>query len=202
VLSLVLGTCALAAVAVASTATAGAKSDRIEFNMVRSAAATAAGCLPNASAEVSVVSKGATEKMTVEVEGLRPKTDYDFFVIQVPNNPFGMAWYQGDIETNSQGRGHEKFIGRFNIETFIVAQGSASAPVVHDSPIRDADSNPATAPVHTYHLGLWFNSPADAVAAGCPGNVTPFNGDHNAGIQVLSTKNAPDNNGPLRGLAP
>jgi hypothetical protein len=30
-----------------------------------------------------------------------------------------MSWYQGDIETNKHGRGHETFIGRFNIETFI-----------------------------------------------------------------------------------
>jgi hypothetical protein len=66
----------------------------------------------------------------------------------------------------------------------------------------DASENPATPPVHTYHLGLWFNSPADAVAAGCPGNVTPFNGDHTAGIQVLSTRNFPADQGPLRQLTP
>jgi hypothetical protein len=201
-LSFALGASVLAAVVVVSAASARANSNRIDFEMVRSAAATAAGCLRDASADVRVVSRGATEKMTVDVEGLPPKTDFDFFVIQVPNAPFGLSWYQGDIETNSHGRGRETFIGRFNIETFIVAPGSAPAPVVHDQPIRDADSNPATAPVHTYHLGLWFNSPADAVAAGCPGTVTPFNGDHNAGIQVLSTRNAPDNNGPLRALVP
>jgi hypothetical protein len=34
----------------------------------------------------------------------------------------GLAWYQGDIETNQYGVGHERFIGRFSIETFIVAQ--------------------------------------------------------------------------------
>src|SRR5882724_4032441 len=37
------------------------------------------------------------------------------------------------------------------------------------------------APIHTFHLGLWFNSPVDAANAGCPGTVTRFNGDHNAG---------------------
>jgi hypothetical protein len=61
---------------------------------------------------------------------------------------------------------------------------------------------PATAPVHTYHLGLWFNSPADAVAAGCPGATTPFNGDHTAGVQVLNTSNFPNDQGPLRSLVP
>jgi len=95
------------------------------------------------------------------------------------------------------------FIGRFNIETFIVAPGVAMAPVVHDDgPFPDADMNPATPPVHTYHLGLWFNSPDDATAAGCPNTVTPFNGDHTAGIQVLNTSNFPDDQGPLRQLVP
>jgi hypothetical protein len=53
-------------------------------------------------------------------------------------------------------------------------------------------------PIHTYHLGLWFNNPADAVAAGGPSNVTPFNGEHNAGVQVLNTTNFRDAFGPLR----
>jgi hypothetical protein len=191
------------AAVIGSAASAAPKGDRIEFDMVRSAAAANANCLPDAQAEVKVRSKGATETMNVDVEGLPPKTEFDFFVIQVPNKPFGLAWYQGDIETDSRGEGHEKFIGRFNIETFIVATGSASAPVVHnDGPFPDANSNPVTAPVHTFHLGLWFNSPDDAVKAGCPGDVTPFNGDHNAGIQVLSTRDAPDDQGPLSRLTP
>jgi hypothetical protein len=158
--SAALATCVLSAVVLASVATAGGRDNTIEFDMVRSATVAAAGpgCLPNASGDVRVESKGATEKMTVDVQGLRPNTDYNFFVIQVPNSPFGLAWYQGDIETNSHGRGSEKFVGRFSIETFIVAPNTAPAPVVHDSPVRDADSNPPTAPGHTYHLGLWFNS--------------------------------------------
>ena len=69
---------------------------------------------------------------------------------------------------------------------------------MHEFPIRDASSNPATARVHQYHLGLWFNDPAAAQAAGCGGAVTPFNGDHHAGVQVLSTRQAPALNGPLR----
>ena len=114
-----------------------------------------------------------------------------------------LSWYQGDIETDDEGEGHGRFIGRFNIETFIVAPNVAPAPVVHNqSPFPDASTNPATAPVHTFHLGLWFNSSADAVKAGCPGAVTPFNGDHTAGIQVLSTRNFANDQGPLRQLIP
>lgn len=71
----------------------------------------------------------------------------------------------------------------------------APAPILHDA---DAGENPATAPVHTHHLGLWFNSPEDAASAGCPDTVTPFNGDHTAGIQVLSTRNFAPDQGPFR----
>jgi hypothetical protein len=53
-----------------------------------------------------------------------------------------------------------------------------------------------------YHLGLWFNDPNDASKAGCPATVTPFNGTHNAGIQVLNTSNFPDDHGPLRQVDP
>jgi hypothetical protein len=79
--------------------------------------------------------------------------------------------------------GKVRFRERFNIETFIVAPGIAPAPLVfNDPPFPDAAQKPATNPVQTYHLGLWFNSPQDAEANGCPNGVTPFNGEHNAGI--------------------
>jgi hypothetical protein len=201
-LTLASAVCAVAAILVGSVASAASSTDQLSFQMVRSAAAINGNCLPNAKAFVTIRRGGPVEVMTVGVQGLPPNTDFDFFVIQVPNTPFGMAWYQGDIETDSGGNGTGKFIGRFNIETFIVAPGSAPAPVVHNNAFPDASLNPVTNPVHTYHLGLWFNSPADAVKAGCPGNVTPFNGDHNAGIQVLSTRNAPDGHGPLRDFEP
>jgi hypothetical protein len=80
-----------------------------------------------------------------------------------------------------------------------VAPGSGPAPSTH--PGKDAASNPPFAPVHTYHVGFWFNSPNDAVKAGCPGAVTPFNGDHTAGVQAMSTRNFPDLAGPLSRLS-
>jgi hypothetical protein len=57
--------------------------------------------------------------------------------------------------------------------------------------------NPGPVPVETDHLGMWFADPTQATNAGCPGTVTPFDGDHNAGIQVLNTSNFPDAKGPL-----
>jgi hypothetical protein len=176
-------------------------SKHTSFYMTPSAAAQT--CLPNAKGRVTIMPYGNAELMHVEVKGLAPNTEYDFFVIQVPELPFGLSWYQGDIETNSRGRGSADFIGRFNEETFIVAPGSDIAPVTHSSsPFPDADTNPATPPVHTYHLGLWFNSADDAAKAGCPGLPTPFNGEHNAGIQVLNTALYPKDQGPLLTVRP
>src|SRR5262249_3324337 len=180
-----------------------AKSHSITFDMVRSAAAVGANCLPDAKANVKITPIGPVEIMDVDAEGLPPKTEFDLFVIQLPNKPFGVSWYQGDVETNGAGKAHQKFIGRFSIETFAVAPGSGPAPVVHnDGPNPDAASNPAFGPIHTFHLGLWFNSPKDAQAAGCGSDVTPFNGDHNAGVQVLSTRDRANDQGPLRLLTP
>jgi hypothetical protein len=174
--------------------------DETSFKMVRSSAAVDADCLkPKAHANVTIKSLGPVEVMNVTLRHMPKNKEFDLFVIQQPNTPFGVSWYQGDINTNKQGEGHGRFVGRFSIETFSVAPGSTAAPVVHeDPPFPDAATNPQFAPVHQFHLGLWFGSADAAEAAGCPNNVTPFNGDHTAGIQALSTRNFPDLEGPLR----
>lgn len=184
-----------------ASADAGQNHPRINFAMQRSAGIVAAGCVPHAGAYVSVKQAGAVEIMTVDAWGLPANTDFDLFVIQVPNNPFGVSWYQGDLESNAHGKAHQRYAGRFSVETFAVAPNTAPAPVVHDSgTFPDASSNPKFGPVHTYHLGLWFNSPADAAKAGCPSGETPFNGEHNAGVQVLNTAQFANDQGPLRQL--
>ena len=169
-----------------------ADEDHISFKMVVSPGAR--NCLPNARAKVNIISDGQAEDMFIVASGLPPNTGFDFFVIQVPNGPFGLSWYQGDMQSDDDGDAVQHFRGRFSIETFIIAPGVAPAPqIFNDPPFPDANKNPATlgpdgktpGPVQTYHLGLWFNSPADAQNAGCPNTVTPFNGEHNAGIQVL-----------------
>jgi hypothetical protein len=138
------------------------------------------------------------ENMHVEVSGLPANTDFDLFVIQQPTPNFGDSWYMGDLLTDATGTAVADFIGRFNIGTFIVAPGVEPAPVVLQG---DARTNPASAPVQLYHLGLWFDSPADANKAGCGSKVTPFNSTHNAGVQILNTSNFPNLAGPLSHLA-
>lgn len=202
-IAVIFGAAALVAAGSTGVAAAQAPKPRTEFEMIRSTAAVNAGCLQNAGADVTIRSTGPVEVMKVKAHDLPPNTEFDLFVIQVPNAPFGLSWYQGDLQSDKKGRAEGTFIGRFSIETFTVAPGTAPAPVVHSSPpFPDADTNPATAPVHQYHLGLWFNSPNDAQAAGCPNAVTPFNGDHTAGIQALSTRQFPAGEGPLRRIQP
>lgn len=185
---------AVGAACLASVAPAHA-ADKASFRMVRSPALNAfPSCVPYATAKVRIVSSGEVETMTVDVDGLPPNTGFDLFVLQQPNAPFGMAWYQSDLETDQYGHGSVKVLGRFNIETFMVAPGTVAAPQTQPTA---AASNPATPPIQMYHLGIWFNSPSDAVAAGCPGATTPFNGEHNAGVQVLNTSNFDALSGPL-----
>ncbi|HJY74243.1 MAG TPA: hypothetical protein VJ347_20905 [Streptosporangiaceae bacterium] len=179
-------------------AAADAAVTQTTFQMVRSAASVKANCLTGADAKVTIKSEGPVEVMKITADHLPPNTDFDLFVTQVPNAPFGISWYQGDLESNSSGHARGTFIGRFSIETFAVAPGSAPAPQVFNGPFPDASLNPPFNPVQMYHLGLWFNSPKDATAAGCAGATTPFNGEHNAGVQALSTRNFPDQAGPLR----
>src|SRR3954451_12841932 len=173
--------------AVVATTHADAASKADNFQMQRSPGIVAAGCLPDAKAHVSIRNYGPVEEMRVHATGLPKRTDFDLFVIQVPNAPFGVSWYQGDLETNKHGVGNGTFVGRFNEETFAIAPGTAPAPTVHSSPTPDATSNPPFGPVHMFHVGLWFNSAKAAARAGCADNVTPFNGDHDAGVQVLNT---------------
>ena len=176
---------------------AGASVKHTSFDMVRSAASVTANCLPNAVAHVSITSQGPVETMKISASGLPTNTDFDLFVIQQPNAPFGISWYQGDLNSDSYGHAHGTFVGRFSIETFAVAPGTAPAPVVFNNAFPDAGSNPPFNPVQMYHLGLWFNSPAGAVAAGCSATTTPFNGTHDAGVQALSTQNSTGPLGPL-----
>ncbi len=179
-----------------------AAADAHVFRMVRSTAAVGAHCLPHARARVRITEVKGAEKMVVRASGLPHRIEMDLFLIQTPDAPFGMSWYQGDLETNRLGTAKGTFVGRFNRETFTVAPGVAPAPRVHRGAIADASANPATAPVHQYHLGVWFNSPEDAADAGCLDTVTPFNGDHDAGVQALSTRQFAVRSGPLRSIAP
>jgi hypothetical protein len=185
----------LSLLVVALAAAAAFAVDSTTFNMVRSQTAVDNDCLKGAKANVDVRTTSTDNQiMDVSVNHAPKNTEFELFVTQQPNSPFGISWYQADFETNNQGQGEVRARGIFSEELFAVAPGVVNAPQVDD---LDAEKNPAFAPVHTYHLGLWFGSPEEAQAAGCTANVTPFDGDHEAGIQAFSTRNFPNLKGPL-----
>jgi hypothetical protein len=185
----------LALVVAALAATAAFAVDDTSFKMVRSQAAVDDECLKGAKANVDVRTAGTgLQIMDVELNHAPKNTEFELFVTQQPNSPFGISWYQADFETNNQGQGEVRAIGIFGEELFVFAPGSVDAPQVDKF---DAEKNPKFDPVHTLHLGLWFGDPKDAEDAGCSDTVTEFDGDHEAGIQAFSTRNFPDLKGPL-----
>lgn len=168
----------------ATTRTAASASDSFSFSLVPSPGITT--CLPKASGKVTITPGSLNDTMTVSISGMPDNTGFDLFVIQQPNKPFGVAWYQTDVNTGSSGSGSATVKGVFDKETFSVSAGGTVT----------------FSPTHQYHLGLWFTSPEVPFKLGCePGAtspvVTPFNGEQDAGIQVLNTANFPNSAGPL-----
>src|SRR5216110_3178937 len=96
--------CSLAACIVLAFASLTAAAQNTTFSLVRSAGATnaSASCIPDAKGRATINSLGNVEVMHVEVSGLPPKTEFDAFVIQLPNAPFGLSWYQGDLTTDER----------------------------------------------------------------------------------------------------
>jgi hypothetical protein len=92
---------------------------------------------------------------------------------------FGLAWYQTDLQANSSGQ----IFG--TLHTILVNQIFGFDPAV------------SLAPTNTFHVGFWFNNPADATNCGFTG-FTPFNGEHHAGpVAMISLPNATTGLGPL-----
>ena len=80
---IVASTLALALTAAHRSEAQAPTNDTIRFAMQRSAAVGAAGCLPHASAIVTVKSVGEVEIMHVDATGLPPNVGFDLFVIQL-----------------------------------------------------------------------------------------------------------------------
>jgi hypothetical protein len=147
-------------------------------------------CLPHARGEAVIIPGKLNDLMRVSVHGMPANSEFDLFVIETPDKPFGVSWYQTDIEADRNGNGSAIVQGIFDAETFTE---TVSTP---------PGGTPVFSTTHQFHLGLWFNDPQLPFRLGCePGAtkavMTPFNGEQNAGIQVLNTSEFPDNAGPL-----
>jgi hypothetical protein len=144
------------------------------------------------SAHVTVTRGALNDTLEIVLNGFKPNTGFDLFTVQ--NSPkradgsadpafvnFGLAWYQSDIEVD--GTGHADV----TIRTILLDQIFGFDPAVN------------LAPTNTFHVGFWFDNPADAAPCGFDvTKPTPFNGDHNAGpLAMISLPNAATNLGPL-----
>ncbi len=169
----------------ASAAGPGSRQDAsFSFNLVPSP--NIAACLPKAGGRVTITPGKLNDIMKVSIHGMPANAGFDLFVIQQPLAPFGVSWYQTDVDASQYGSGSATVQGVFDVETFSVSPGGTTT----------------FSPTHQYHLGLWFNNPSTPFNLGCePGatapTVTPFNGEQDAGVQVLNTSEFPVGAGPL-----
>lgn len=143
-----------------------------------------------AKANATITSSGQNQTMTLKVSGIRPNLDVDLFTVEKSpftaagtpdpafDGRFGLAWYQSDLHVGDTGTGQVTIKTILNPEIF------------------GFDANTGLPPTHTFHVGFWFNNPADAAACGFTG-ATPFNGEQHAGPVAMITKPGADGSGPL-----
>ncbi len=164
--------------------------DSFSFKLIPSPGIKA--CVPHAAGHAKITTGKLNDTMTVWVSGFPKNIGFDLFVIQLPNKPFGISWYQSDLNVGAKGNGSATVKGIFDAETFTVVPGGT----------KTVPPGATIPPTHQFHLGLWFNNPKTPFKLGCEVGatspiVTPFNGEQHAGIQALNTANFPVNKGPL-----
>lgn len=151
-------------------------SQEIEFKLVPSTPAIA-HCLPKLKASVEVAlttNQKGFDKFQIEASGLPPHVDFTVFLLQQPGPPFGAAQYSGDFTTDASGRGHNTFN--------LIVQEAFSSTIVNGNRVR----------VDLNHVGFWFADQKgdDFCFPGQPDVITPFDGDNQAGVQVMNSANA------------
>ena len=147
------------------------------------------------SPPVNALTRVLNDELTLTFDGLKPGLKFDLFTVQRSNQlangdpdpnfrgSFGLAWYQSDVEVGRGSSDHDA--GRVTIHTILLDQ------------IFGFDPDVSLAPTNTFHVGFWFNDPADAAACGFTG-FTPFNGEHHAGpLAFITRPDANTNLGPL-----
>jgi hypothetical protein len=185
-----------AVLTVLSSIAFGASPNEITFDLVPNPAFKA--CLVKdpympASATVTVTRTPLNEVLLLELNNIKPGLAFDLFTVQSspflanglpdPNfkGNFGLAWYQSDVQADSQGQ------GEVVIKTILLDQIFGFDPTV------------GLLPTNTFHVGFWFNNPNDAAACGFDvTKPTPFNGEHKAGpLAMISLPSAQAPLGPL-----
>ena len=144
------------------------------------------------SVQATVVRGDLNDELTLRGRNIRPGLKFDLFTVQrsslaangavdptVPN--FGFAWYQSEVEAKGNGDVQVK------IRTILLDEIFGFDPIA------------GLGPTNTFHLGFWFDDPAQAAACGFdPAQPTPFNGEHHAGpLAMISVPDAATGLGPL-----
>lgn len=141
-------------------------------------------------ATVTVIRGKLNDTLLLQLKNIKPNLSFDLFTVERSNllangtpNPsftnFGLAWYQSDVHVSSGGTATVK------IQTILLDQ------------IFGFDPGVSLTPTNTFHVGFWFDDPADAADCGFTGS-TPFNGGHNAGPLAMISLPDPDTDlGPL-----
>jgi hypothetical protein len=169
------GVAAVAAAGVVQLGSAGASVEVQNLRMDVSSDQLAA-CMPKARVTVQV--RQTTDAIGfdlfhVEARGLAPNTPFTVFLLEQATPNFGAAEYIGDFTTDSKGNG-------FNTFRLIVSEAFAST-IVDGARVR----------VDLNRVGMWFADQADDdFCLGPDSPVTPFDGDNEAGVQALNSRNA------------
>lgn len=132
------------------------------------------------------------DTLTIALSGFKPGLAFDMFTVEKspfkangqpdPNfkGIFGLAWYQSDLKAAANPN-------QISIKTILLDQIFGFDPLVN------------LKPTNTFHVGFWFNNPADAAPCGFDvKKFTPFNGEHRAGpVAAISKPIANTGLGPL-----
>src|SRR5216110_400487 len=141
------------------------------FNLVPASDPIAA-CLPDAVARVTVFPREeirGVDTVELRAHGLRPNTTFAVFLTEMPVPPFGAVQYIGDFTTNAHGT------------------GSVRVDAIIDEAF--AFNNITGVRTDLNHVVFWFADPADDEDC-VPGSPpTPFDGDGEAGVAAMSSKN-------------
>jgi hypothetical protein len=153
-------------------------------------------------ATVKVERGDLNDTLRIHVTGLKPNLRFDLFTVQ--RSPFladgskdsafpgtfGLAWYQSDLDADSNGTAD---IRKQPLRSIFLDQ------IFGFDGDKNPDGSTILPPTNTYHVGFWFNDPNDA--KDCNFDVTkptPFNGEHKAGpLAMISLPVAATNLGPL-----
>jgi hypothetical protein len=145
------------------------------------------------SVEADVVRGSLNDGLFLRGKNIKPDLQFDMFTVEhssllasgAPDpsftGNFGLAWYQSDLEAESNGTMHAI------IRTILLDQIFGFDPGVN------------LPPTGTFEVGFWFNDPQAAVSCGFDATKpTPFNGEHDAGpLAMITVPDATTGLGPL-----